>query len=229
MKIAFTGVELPEGKVKFLDKDLQALEAKDNPKKVVPFFAEFVGEDFVHADVVVVLKENILDLLIYDIEKMESRLGRATDEKERALLEKCQSLLEEEKALCDEEFTEEERTILKEIAPFSYKPVVQLEGHTEVNDVIQMALDKAKFMFFYTTGPKESHAWLVRKGSDIVECAGAIHSDLARGFIKGDVVSMEDYLKCHNFKDCQSKGVAKVVDRGYEVQPAEIIEIRFNV
>ena len=84
-------------------------------------------------------------------------------------------------------------------------------------------------MFFYTSGPSESHAWLVPLNSDIVFCASKIPSDLARGFIKGDVVSYNDYMNYHNFNECKSKGVAKVVDKDYIVQPNEIIEIRFNV
>ena len=63
----------------------------------------------------------------------------------------------------------------------------------------------------------------------IITCASKIHSDLARGFIKGDVVAYEDYMNCHNFNECKSKGVAKMVDKEYIVQPNEIIEIRFNV
>ncbi|MCK5193306.1 MAG: DUF933 domain-containing protein, partial [Desulfobulbaceae bacterium] len=73
------------------------------------------------------------------------------------------------------------------------------------------------------------HAWLVKKGSTILECAGKIHTDLARGFIKGDIVTLEDYLNCHNFNECKSKGLVKVVDRDYVVEPNEVIEIRFNV
>ena len=84
-------------------------------------------------------------------------------------------------------------------------------------------------MFFYTSGTSESHAWLVPSGSDIVTCAAKIHSDLARGFIKGDVVSFDNYMSCHNFNECKSKGFAKMVNREYIVQPNEIIEIRFNV
>ena len=48
-------------------------------------------------------------------------------------------------------------------------------------------------------------------------------------FIKGDVVSYDEYMNYHNFNDCKSKGVARVVDKDYIVQPNEIIEIRFNV
>ena len=131
--------------------------------------------------------------------------------------------------LCDVTFDEGERNMLKTTAPHSLKPVVQLEGRVDVNTIIALAIEKAGYMFFYTSGPTESHAWLVKKGSNIVVCAGKIHTDLARGFIKGDTVSFEDYMNCHNFNDCKSKGLAKLTERDYIVRPKEIIEIRFNI
>ncbi len=229
MKIGFTGLELPEGKTKYVDKDLQALEAKDNPKKVSPFFVEFIPDEFVQTEAIVVPKASVLDLLILDMEKIESRLSRAEDDAEKSLLEKCLGQLENETPLCDLEWSSEETETLTNIAPHSFKPVFQAEGNEAVNDIITLTLEKANQMFFYTSGPKESHAWLVDKGSDIITCAGKIHSDLARGFIKGDVVSFDDYMSHHNFNDCKAKGVARVVEKDYVVQPREIIEIRFNV
>ncbi|MBF0276903.1 MAG: DUF933 domain-containing protein [SAR324 cluster bacterium] len=228
MKIGFTGMELPEGKIKYRDEILLALEEKDKPKKVAPYFAEFIHNEFVQSDAIVLPAGSILDLLILDMEKIETRINRLTDEGDRVLMEKCLEHLENETPLCDVEFNEEERSLLREIAPHSFKPVLALKEETDVNTIIDLALEKANLMFFYTSGPDESHAWLVNKGSDIVTCAGKIHSDLARGFIKGDVVSFEDYMKCHNFNECKSKGLAKLTDRDYIVQSGEIIEIRFN-
>ncbi|MFH1429312.1 MAG: DUF933 domain-containing protein [Candidatus Margulisiibacteriota bacterium] len=228
MKIAFTGVELPEGKVKYQDKALQALIDKDKPKKVTPYFAELMRDEFVQAETIVVPRSNVLDLLILDMEKIESRMERC-DSAEKTILEKCMQNLEEETPLCDVAFNESEAAVIKMLAPHSFKPVVLIDGGEDVNNIITMALEKAGNMFFYTSGPSESHAWLVKKGSTIVECAEKIHSDLARGFIKGDIVTFEDYLTCHNFNECKSKGIARVVDRGYIVQPGEVIEIRFNV
>ena len=229
MKIGFTGVDLPEGKTKYKDETLIALEEKDKAKKVAPFFAELIKDEFVQSEAIVVPKSNILDILILDIEKIETRLSKLDDGDEKALMTKCLEQLEQEIPLCDVDFNEEEVEIMIATAPISYKPIVQTEGSEDINTIITMALDKANYMFFYTTGPKESHAWLIEKGSEIIACAEKIHSDLARGFIKGDVVSFEDYMNCHNFNDCKSKGVAKLVDRDYIVQPNEIIEIRFNV
>lgn len=229
MKIGFTGIDLPEGKIKYRDETLIALEEKDKAKKVSPFFAEFIKDEFIQSDAIVVPGSKVLDLLILDMEKIETRLSKLEDGDEKALMTKCMELLEQEKPLCDVNFNDEERKIMIATAPISFKPVVQIEGTEDINTIIALALEKANYMFFYTSGPKESHAWLVEKGSEIIACAEKIHSDLARGFIKGDVVSFRDYMNCHNFNDCKSKGLAKLVDRDYIVQPNEIIEIRFNV
>lgn len=229
MKIGFTGIDLPEGKVKYNDKNLVALVKKDNPKKVTPFYAEFVHDEFIHPDTIVIPRNNILDLLILDMEKIENRLARISEGSEKTLLQKCMEKLELEIPLCDVEFDDQETAILKAFSPLSYKPVIKLSGDENVNTVIELALEKANYMFFYTSGPQESHAWLIKKSSDIVSCAERIHTDLAKGFIKGDIVSFEDYLGCHNFNMCKSKGLARMVDRDYIVQPREVIEIRFNV
>ncbi len=229
MKIGFTGIDLPEGKTKYKDEKLIALETKDKAKKVIPFFAEFIKDEFVQSEAIVVPRSDILDLLILDMDKLETRLSKLEDGGEKSLMTKCMELLEQETPLCDVDFNDEETEILIATAPISFKPIVQIEGTEDINTIIFLALEKVNYMFFYTSGPKESHAWLVQKGSEIIACAEKIHSDLARGFIKGDVVSFEDYMNCHNFNDCKSKGVAKMVDRDYIVQPNDIIEIRFNV
>ena len=229
MIIGFTGLDLPEGKTKYKDEKLIDLVAKDKAKKVVPFFAEFIKDEYVQSDAIVVPRSNILDLLILDMDKLETRLLKLESGDEKSLMTKCMELLEQETPLCDVDFNDEERELLIATAPISFKPIVQIEGSEDINTIIFSALEKANHMFFYTSGPKESHAWLIQKGSAIIACAEKIHSDLARGFIKGDVVSYEDYMDCHNFNDCKSKGVAKMVDRDYIVQPNDIIEIRFNV
>ena len=229
MKIGFTGTELPAGKTKYKDENLEALAAKDKPKKVSPFFAEFIPDEFVQVDAIVVPKAKILDLLIHDLESLDGRLSRVDAPSEIVLLEKCIRMMEEEVPLCDVDFSEAEKKTLVTLGPYSLKPVVQIEEDIEVNQVLSQAIDKAGLMFFYTSGREESHAWLVEKDSDIVDCAGKIHSDLARGFIKGDVVGFDEYMSCHSFNECKSKGIARLVDRGYMVQPSEVIEIRFSV
>ena len=229
MIISYTGIDLPEGKIKYDDPILKVLAEKDNPKKVSPMFFEFIKEDFPNSFAIVIPESNLLDLLILDMEKIETRLTRTADKKEIKLLQKCMDFLEKEMPLCDVQFDDPEKEILNGLMPFSLKPTVQLMGNEDINTIIQLAMEKADYMFFYTSHPRETHAWFIPKGTEIITCAGKIHSDLARGFIKGDVVSYQDYLHHHNFNECKAKGIAKTVEKNYIVQPDEIIEIRFNV
>ncbi len=229
MKIGFTGLELPEGKIRYNDTTLNELSMKDKPKKVSPFYVDFLLDEFDKCDVIVIAKNAILDLLIHDMEKIETRMARLTNADETALLQRCLDKLEMEVPLCDLQLTDQEISVVKMAAPFSLKPVIQIEGNEDIDEIITLALDRAGLMFFYTSGPRESHAWLVERHSNIVSCAARIHSDLARGFIKGDVVSFEEYMRCHSFNEAKAKGLARLTDRDYIVQPREIIEIRYNV
>ena len=229
MKIGFKGLDIQEGKIKYQDQILAALVGKDKPKKISPYFVEFLKNSYQDVDAIVLHKDSLLDILIFDMDRIEKRLNRTVDKEEINLLQKCLHFLEEEKPLCEMECNEVESKILNTFSLYSYKPVIQVCEDFNINNVIEIILKETTNMFFYTSGPTESHAWLVPVGSNIVFCASKIHSDLARGFIKGDVVSYDDYMNCHNFNDCKSKGFAKMVDKDYVVQPNEIIEIRFNV
>ena len=229
MKVGFTGLDIPEGKSKYQDDILIALANKDKPKKVSPFFIEFLKNEYSNIDAIAVHKDCLLDILILDMEKIEGRINRIDNDSEISLLNKCLLQLEKEEPLCDLDFIASESEILKELSPHSFKPIIQINKEYNTNNVIKSVLEKTANMFFYTSGVSESHAWLVPVGSDIITCASKIHTDLAKGFIKGDVVSFDDYMNCHNFNECKSKGFAKMVNRDYIVQPNEIIEIRFNV
>ena len=229
MIIGFSGIDLPQGKIKFHDQKLITLVNKDNPKKISPYFFEFVLDNFIQSFAIIVPKDKILDILIYDMEKIENRMQRISNPIEIKLMEKCMNYLDQEILLCDISFNDSEKELLKLLSLISMKPIVLLKGDEEINNIIFLAIEKADYMFFYTSGIQESHSWFVPKGSDIISCAAKIHTDLARGFIKGDVVKYQDYLEYHNFNECKTKGVAKMVDKDYIVNPHEVIEIRFNI
>ncbi|MCL4501861.1 MAG: DUF933 domain-containing protein [Deltaproteobacteria bacterium] len=223
------GIELPEGKVKYQDERVIALDKKFAPKKVTPFYAEFIKDNCQQADVLMVAAEHILDLLILDMEKLETRRDRTTDAPEKELLCRCLEYLEQDTPLCDVEFTEAEAALLKTLAPLSLKPTVIVTATPTVNAAIELALGKAGITFFYTADKKEVHAWPVKENSDIVTCAGKIHSDLARGFIKAEIVSFEDLMSVYNWQEARTKGLVKLVDRDYTIREGDVIEIRFNV
>jgi hypothetical protein len=229
MKIGFAGFDLPEGKVKFQDDRFLALEHKFAPHKVTPFYVEFLKDDFLNCQAVYISREHLLDLLILDMEKLETRRDRTDDADERNLLDRCLKYLEQEVPLCEVQFSEAELGLLRGLAPLSLKPTLVAEEAAPLKEIIEAMLAKAGTVFFYTADKKEVHAWPVKQGSDIVTCAGKIHSDLARGFIKADIVSYDDLIGVFNMQEARSKGLVKLVDRDYAIRPGDIVEIRFNV
>ena len=230
MKISFAGIPLSEGKVKFQDQRLIELEKKLSPKKTNPFFVEFIQEHFDLADIIVCLKDKILDLFIPDLDKLEKQLQASQDEAQKQLFARCASSLEKEVPLCDVGFSKEELQALKEYQFLTLKPtLIEDTDPQDVNQLIRKSLDKAHTIFFYTVAKGELKSWAIKQGTTVIEAAGKIHSDLARGFIKAEVVNFGDFIQCHNMQDAKTKGKALLVDRDYVVQDGDIIEIKFNV
>jgi len=229
MKVGSIGLDLPEGKVKYHDDRFLELVKKCEPLKITPFYLEIIRDDLVHADALVVAADKILDLLIYDLEKLETRRDRTDDAAEKALLSRCLEMLEAEKPLCDGQFSPAEQALLKALAPLSLKPTLVVAESLELDDILTRVLEKAGLVFFYTVGKKEVHAWPTPRHADIVTCAGKIHTDLARGFIKADIVRYEDFLNVFNMQEARSKKLVRLVDRDYHIEDGDIVEIRFNV
>ena len=230
MKIALLGLDhISEGKIKYKDEKMVVLTEKFSPKKVTPYFSEFLREDYILADAIAVEEGKMLDLLIMDMEKMETRLENSNDEAEKTLVKKCLEAMENEIPVCDMEFSEAEQEIMRGLAPLSLTPTLRVSADIDENELIAKMLDKSDTMFFYTGGPQEVHAWPVPKDSDAVTCAGKIHSDLARGFIKAEIVNYDDFVKGHNMQEAKNNGFVKLVDKGHIIQAGDMLDIRFNV
>jgi hypothetical protein len=229
MRIGFHGLDLPEGKSKYDDPILQALADKFQPKKVSPFFAEFLRDEFVQCDGILVARDSLLDALIMDMEKLETRKERGAEGAELALIDKCLHALEQELPLCRLELAGGERELMRSLAPVTLKPTAIVDETPELSAAITLMLDTTRTVFFYTAGKPEVHAWPMPAGSDIVTCAGSIHSDLARGFIRADVVNHADLLSAHNMNDAKAKGLVQLVNREYIIRPGDVIDVRFSV
>jgi ribosome-binding ATPase YchF (GTP1/OBG family) len=230
MKIAFTGLDLPEGKVKYNDAILADLEEMFDPDKVTPFYFELLPDDYETAEGIAITAERVLDLLILDMDKIEGRLSVAEDESEKAMLGKCLAHLETEQPVCDLELDDAEREFVNGFGLMSFKPTMIFEDASVTTDAVcEAVMAKADVMFFYTAGKKEVHAWFVEKNAAAVSCAGKIHTDLARGFIKAEIVSHEELMTAHNFKDAGAKGLTKLVDADFPIPEKMVLDIRFNV
>jgi ribosome-binding ATPase YchF (GTP1/OBG family) len=82
---------------------------------------------------------------------------------------------------------------------------------------------------FYTSGEKEVHAWLLKRGSTVLEAADTIHSDLARGFVRAEVWSVDDLLRLGSERDLKAQGLNHIVGKDYIVKDGDEIFIRSGV
>ncbi len=229
MKIAYTGLPLSEGKVKYNDPILIDLDKTFAPKKFTPYFFEFTSGDLERCDVIATSREKVLDVLIPDMEKLETRLERSDNELEKATARKALSYLEKEIPLYSAEFTEQEKEIIRKLTPVTLKPVVIYDAMPDdMTKFFEILLDKSGYVFFYTAGKQEVHAWLARKDADIVTCAGKIHSDLARGFIRADVINYKEFKGLHNLNEAREKGLMREEGKEYLIKYGDIIEIKFS-
>ena len=99
----------------------------------------------------------------------------------------------------------------------------------DLEPLMREVMKAANLITFYTAGEKEARAWELREGSSIVEAAGTIHSDMARGFIRAEVFSYDDLIEYGSEKALKEHGLIKVVGRDYIVKDGDVVYIRFNV
>jgi hypothetical protein len=82
---------------------------------------------------------------------------------------------------------------------------------------------------FLTTGDKESRAWTFRAGAKAPECAGVIHSDLQRGFIRAEVIHWDELLELGSWHAAKAAGKIRLEGKEYPIKDGDVLEIRFNV
>lgn len=82
---------------------------------------------------------------------------------------------------------------------------------------------------FFTTGDKESRAWSFKAGATAPQCAGVIHSDLQRGFIRAEVIHWDELVELGSWSAAKSAGRIRVEGSQYVVEDGDVLEIRFNV
>ncbi|MCG8412255.1 MAG: redox-regulated ATPase YchF [Bacteroidales bacterium] len=98
-----------------------------------------------------------------------------------------------------------------------------------VNKLIRSAYSLLNLMSFFTVGPKEIRAWTIKKGMTAPQAAGAIHSDLERGFIRAEVMKYNDYISLGSEVKVKEAGKFNVEGKNYIVEDGDILNIRFNV
>jgi ribosome-binding ATPase YchF (GTP1/OBG family) len=115
-----------------------------------------------------------------------------------------------------EELTEEDRQ--------AFMQDMKITGFSR-NEVVRAIFAAMGQIVFFTVGEDECRAWPILKGATAVEGAGEIHTDLARGFVRGEVVSYPDFRRLGSMKEAKSHGVYRLESKTYVVQDGDIMHI----
>jgi hypothetical protein len=98
-----------------------------------------------------------------------------------------------------------------------------------LNRLIRASYHLLDLITYFTAGPKEVRAWTIKKGWKAPKAAGVIHSDFERGFIKAEVIKLENYMKYKTEAACREAGKMAIEGKDYVVQDGDIMHFRFNV
>ena len=98
-----------------------------------------------------------------------------------------------------------------------------------LNKIILAGYKLLNLETFFTSGPKESRAWTIRKNSLAPQAAGVIHTDFERGFIKAEVISYEDFMNCGGESGAKKDGKLRLEGKDYLVMDGDVIHFKFNV
>ena len=100
--------------------------------------------------------------------------------------------------------------------------------HSACYKIINATYSGLNLISFLTVGPDEVRAWPVGANLTAPEAAGAIHTDFIKGFVKAEVVTYENLLKCGGWTESKKEGLCKSEGKTYEVQDGDIINFLIN-
>ncbi len=98
-----------------------------------------------------------------------------------------------------------------------------------LSQVVREGYDLLKLLTFFTAGPKEVHAWTVRKGSTAPQAAGEIHSDFEQGFIRAEIIKYADLDRLGSELAVKEAGLLHIEGREYCIEDGDLLVVRFNV
>ena len=181
-------------------------------------------------DLVLAAKESRTDLVLADLEFVENRLAKVSDGFEKDILNKFKDTLEREEFASSVVLNQEEKKAISGYGLITVKPIV-LAGKDELDDkekLIFKAFKESGFISFFTTGEKETRAWIIKNGATAWEASGAIHSDIQGGFIRAEIISFNDFVQCGGESAAKQAGKFRLEQKDYIMQDCDLANFRFN-
>ena len=103
------------------------------------------------------------------------------------------------------------------------------EGPSALGTIVPRLFEALDLLSFFTAGEKETRAWTLHRGETALDAAGEIHTDIARGFIRCEVIGWADLVECGSHAEAAKRGLQRLEGKTYEVADGDVLNIRFNV
>ncbi len=182
----------------------------------------------------------------------QAKSGEVKLRKEVEQLEKLLAHLDSGQTMAD--WTEE---LPPELEPLTTKPLIAIEngpggidlkleaelaelpdaeaaefrgsGESALGEVVRRLAETLDLITFFTVGEKETRAWTLRRGETAIDAADTIHSDIARGFIRCEVIRWDDLVELGSHAEVSRAGKQRLEGKTYVVEDGDVLNIRFNV
>lgn len=233
VKICLYGISgVSHGRHNVKDPRLDEAHRLVEAKKKTHVQVDVAGEaELAHAEVVVASAASRPDLVLRDLEFVETRLGRHPAESERAALLKLKHCLEQDGLVKDAPLSaDEKRALAAHTSWVTSKPIVVAtpEELARPEWLILRAYQHGGRISFLTVGGKENRAWPLRRGATAWDAAGAIHSDIQRGFIRAEVISYADLVEHGGETGAKRAGKQRLEGKTYVMRDYDVVNFRFN-
>ncbi len=210
-----------------LDQADQLVEAQKKTYAQVDVVEE---KEMLTADAVLTGRATLSDLLMKDLDFVETRLSRDPSEAEKAVLQKLADALVSEQPVSQVGLAPEELQAISAHNFYSNKPVVVAE-EAELADpaaLLVRAFRESGWISFLTVGGKENRAWPVRAGATAWEAAGTIHTDIQKGFIRAEIIRFADFLEAGGETQAKRAGKQRLELKTYVMEDYDVVNFRFN-
>lgn len=232
MKICLFGLPgIAPGKRNLKDPRLDQADRLVEAKKKTYAQVDLLGDDAtLEADVIIVHRDRFPDLILHDLEFVETRLGRQPADAERCVLEKIRDELEAERTMYKAALTKEELEAVSAHNFHTHKPVVVADDAelADPDTLMLRAFHEGGYISFLTVGGKENRAWPIPRGATAWEAAGTIHSDIQKGFIRAEIIGFADFAEAGGETQAKRAGKQRLETKTYVMQDYDVVNFRFN-
>ena len=232
MKICLFGISgIAPGKHNLKDPRLdQADQLVEAQKKTCAQVDVVEEKELLTCDAILTSHTALSDLLMKDLDFVETRLSRDAGAAEKVVLQKLADALVSEKAVSAAGLTAEELAVISAHNFYSNKPVVvAAEAELAAPDALLVrAFAASGYICFLTLGGKENRAWPIRAGLTAWEAAGTIHTDIQHGFIRAEIISFADLAATGGETEAKRAGKQRLELKTYVMQDYDVTNFRFN-